>query len=298
MDPLRGKIISAHALVDRAIDRYVTGEGKELAGIVVMFSGGNDSTALLHMMRHRLTHAGHCNTTIGIEDTRQFVRETCSTLNISLLEVYPPVSYQELVIERGFPGPANHWKMYQRLKERGFRQIRKALVRNERARRVVFVAGRRRDESRRRTNIPQMERVGSTVWVSPLYDWTDEDMRLYRRTHEVPRNIVPDMIHMSGECLCGAFAAPGELEELRFFYPEVHREIRELERAVSAAGHPEPLCRWGWGGDYESLKDFRAGRLCSSCVARREVPAAAVAAHPLPAPRKRLIPRQPSTATA
>ena len=288
MDPLRGKILSAHALVDRAIDRYVLREGKELAGVVVMFSGGNDSTALMHMMRHRATHAGHCNTTIGIEDTRQFVRKSCAEWEVPLMEVYPPQTYRDLVIERGFPGPANHWKMYQRLKERGFRQIRKALVQNDRSRRIVFVAGRRRDESKRRTNIPQMERVGSTVWVSPLFDWTDEDMRLYRRTRDVPRNQVPDMIHMSGECLCGAFAAQGELEELRFFYPEVHREIRALEAEVVDAGHPEPLCRWGWGGDYETLKDFRAGRLCSSCDARRSVPVAAVAA---PSPRKRTIVR-------
>ena len=216
-----------------------------------------------------MTHAGHCNTTIGIEDTRTFVRETCASWGIPLIEVYPPVTYRELVLERGFPGPANHWKMYQRLKERGFRQIRKQLVENKRSRRVLFIAGRRRAESHRRTNIPRMEREKSVVWVSPLYDWSDEDMNEYRRSREIPRNPVTDMLHMSGECLCGAFAAPGELEELKFFYPEVAEEIAALETEVSNAGIEEPLCRWGWGSDATVLKDFRSGRLCSSCIARR-----------------------------
>lgn len=31
--------------------------------------------------------------------------------------------------------------------------------------------------------------------------------------------------HMSGECLCGAFAKPGELDEIRFWYPAMADEL-------------------------------------------------------------------------
>ena len=254
----------AFALVDDVIERYVTGPGYELAGIVVLFSGGNDSTVLAHLMRHRATHYGHCNTGIGIEQTRDFVRDTAHVFGLPLIEKHPPISYRELVIERGFPGPGQHYKMYQRLKERGLRLMRKDLVTNGRRQRVVFVAGRRRAESARRMNVPECEREGSVVWVSPLVDWTDTDMAEYRQRHpDVPRNEVAEMLHMSGECLCGAFAHEGELHEIDLFYPDVAETIRQLEDEVRAAGHVEPRCRWGWGRNEPSGK---RGPLCDSCV--------------------------------
>jgi hypothetical protein len=47
---------------------------------------------------------------------------------------------------------------------------------------------------------------------------------------------------MSGECLCGAFAKPGELEMIRFFFPDTAAEIDELERKAKAA---KKHCVWG-----------------------------------------------------
>jgi 3'-phosphoadenosine 5'-phosphosulfate sulfotransferase (PAPS reductase)/FAD synthetase len=62
------------------------------AGWCILFSGGNDSTVLAHMMRHRAQYAIHANTTIGIEATRQFVRDTCAGWELELLERTAPVS--------------------------------------------------------------------------------------------------------------------------------------------------------------------------------------------------------------
>src|SRR5690606_32380503 len=107
----------------------------------------------------------------------------------------------------------------------------------------LFIAGRRRAESARRKSreLPEFEREGSIVWVSPLVHWTNDDMAEYRRRFpDCPRNEVSDMIHMSGECLCGAFAGPNELEEIGFFFPDVKAEIHALEAEVKAAGIPEP----------------------------------------------------------
>lgn len=53
---------------------------------VILFSGGDDSTVLAHMLRHSATHAAHINTGIGIEQTRQFVRDTCAQWRLPLLE--------------------------------------------------------------------------------------------------------------------------------------------------------------------------------------------------------------------
>lgn len=98
----------AHNIIDTAWD--VESGGRMKAAWCVLFSGGNDSTVLAHMVRNRVDHAVHANTTIGIEATRQFVRDTCKAWNLDLIERVAPISYRELCIERGFPGPAMHFK--------------------------------------------------------------------------------------------------------------------------------------------------------------------------------------------
>ena len=257
-------------LVQQAHDIYDNGladhlDGHQLVASCLLFSGGNDSTTLGHIFKDRATHAVHANTTIGIESTRVFVRQTCKAWGLPLIEKVAPVSFRELVIERGFPGPAMHYKMYQRLKERCLDAARADLISNARRERVVFIAGRRRQESTRRVAVPMSERDGSAIWVSPIAFWTNLDMNTYRLMHDVPRNTVSDTLHMSGECLCGAFAHRGELDEIGYWYPDMKAEIEALEAEVRAAGHKEPYCTWGHGQGKPAEK---SGPMCSSCDAR------------------------------
>lgn len=256
-------------ILDDAIETHL--EGRELVGRVVLYSGGNDSTALTHLFRQVATHAAHANTTIGIERTRQFVRDTCTLWNLPLIEKQPPQSYRDLVLEVGaFPGPAMHFKMYQRLKERSLRQVRRELVTNGRSQRVLFIAGRRRAESARRSDVPAHERVDSVIWVSPLVDWEKADLAEYRATFGVPENPVAKALGMSGECLCGAFAEPGEYERIAAVDSDAAEEILAIEHALHERGHSGPRCQWGWGA-YRADPDgqpSKTGPLCSSCDAR------------------------------
>jgi 3'-phosphoadenosine 5'-phosphosulfate sulfotransferase (PAPS reductase)/FAD synthetase len=271
-------MIESERLLESAIETHIISQNHTVAGICILYSGGNDSTVLAHLMRKRATHAVHANTTIGIEATRQFVRDTTAMWGLPLLEVFPGPgnTYRELVLEQGFPGPGHHFKMFQRLKERGLRDARRQLVKNPRKERVVFVAGRRRTESGRRTNVPEAERVDSTVWSSPMVDWTKADLNQYRIDHpDCPTNDTTKLIHMSGECLCGSFAKQHELTEIAFWFPEVAAEIRALEDMIKDDPTiPEYRKKWGWGGDPEVLalsrfkRKSQVGRLCTSCDAR------------------------------
>jgi len=72
---------------------------------------------------------------------------------------------------------------------------------------------------------------------------------------------------MSGECLCGAFAKPNELEEIAFWFPDVAQEIHDLEHEVAATGKFKPeRCRWGWGHQKGAPEGQKAGGFCSSCT--------------------------------
>jgi 3'-phosphoadenosine 5'-phosphosulfate sulfotransferase (PAPS reductase)/FAD synthetase len=265
----------SHNIVTRAIERHSNADGRVLVATVVLFSGGNDSTVLAHLMRERSTHAAHANTTIGLEPTREFVRKSCAAWALPLLEFTPPRPsdhYENLVTDQGFPGPGHHFKMYQRLKERSLEEVRRQLVHNPYRERVIFLAGRRRTESARRATIPAVERRGSTVWVSPLVNWTQFDLTTYRLLHSyVPVNEVTELIHMSGECLCGSFAKPGEREELAFWFPSFEAHIQQLEERVSrVAGIPDHRRRWGWGATVREAdrRPGSSGPLCTSCDAR------------------------------
>lgn len=248
--------------------------GKTIVARALLYSGGNDSTTLGHIAVSRgwVDRAVHINTGIGIEQTREHVRRTCKAWGLPLGEYSPPAgsTYRELVLERGFPGPGGHYKMYQRLKERSLDLARQDMFAGSlsRTQRVLLFAGRRRSESTRRKNIVEHERDGRAVWISPLANWTNEDMNTYRALNAVPRNEVSDLIHMSGECLCGAFAHVGELDEIGEWFPEVKAEIQALEAEVHAAG--QKRCKWGWGADQPLKPSDRSGQMCSTCVVTRE----------------------------
>lgn len=271
---VRALVAQSRDLLSDAIERHVWFDGRMVAATVVLFSGGNDSTTLAHLFRHDVDYAAHANTTVGIEETREFVRNTCEEWGLTLLERKPPKEsdyYRSLVLAHGFPGPAMHFKMFQRLKERALRQVQRELVTNPRRERVVFLGGIRRAESARRRNREEMHRDGSVVWVSPIINWTKLDLNTYRlMAGDVPRNRASDLIHMSGECLCGSFAAPGEREEIDRWFPVALDEVRELEALIRDRDDiPDHRKTWGWGADPTKKAldgaPSKTGLLCSAC---------------------------------
>ena len=243
----------------------------EMTAAVVMVSGGNDSLTLAHLVRPHVSHIGMANTGVGVEETRQFVRDLAAEWQMPLIEKSPKPqdSYRTFVVRHGFPGPGKHDHMFQRLKERCFRQIRSDCISNPRKQRVLFIMGRRRAESKRRENLGELDRDGSIVYASPLINWTDDDMATYRATNDVPHNPVTDHLHMSGECLCGAFAGPGEEELVRFFYPDAMAQIDALAQDAANNGVRAKRCRWGWGAYEDWNPDQLAlfdGSECDACA--------------------------------
>jgi len=178
-------------------------------------------------------------------------------------------------VPHGFPGPGAHGRAYNRLKERQIMALlRESKVGHPRSARVLFLSGIRRAESRRRSKREAISRLPgkAAVFASPLIDWSNEEMRSYRRDHEIPESPAAALLHRSGECNCGAFAsADGEREMLKALYPEWFAGIEALEAEARAAG--VRWCRWG-GYDIhgnragERLRE-RTGMLCESCESRQ-----------------------------
>lgn len=296
-------------LLDQVIIKYTTGnvlvevaEGKrkgytidhgprELAGIFGLYSGGNDSVVVQHMLRrylaarplfrHYFKGMVHVNTGIAIKKTTVHVRQVADMWGIKLEELHPKVTYLDLILGnvkstrgpnigravwRGFPGPGGdgqpHNVMYTRLKDAALQELRGRYVGRQGIRRkAMYISGLRWDESDKRfKNAEEVDEKGGIVWVGAIVHWTNAHMREYRakwrcdkvHKHEphrmcfdeaLPLNEVTANLHMSGDCTCGCYAKPNELDEIAFFYPDDAADIRDRERIVREAGIA--ACKWG-----------------------------------------------------
>lgn len=217
-----------------------------------------------------LFRAVHINTGIGVEETREFVRETGKAQGWPLKEHHPPVSYDDIVMEHGFPGPGSHFYMYVRLKGRCLDQLIRE-HKKKRFDRIMLVTGVRLDESDRRMGrVEAVVRNRAKVWVVPILNWTTEDKNDYIDKHGLKRNAVVEKLCMSGECPCGAYARPGEMVEIEEAFPLTAARIRALEARVANAGKHAK-----WGTRPPKIETVTSStqlhmELCWSCEAKRE----------------------------
>jgi 3'-phosphoadenosine 5'-phosphosulfate sulfotransferase (PAPS reductase)/FAD synthetase len=257
-------IEEAHEILAKAKERF-----KPVA-TYALFSGGNDSTAMLRIVKDHVDAAVHIRTGIGIESTFDHVRQTCEAWRVPLmvLETHPNV-YRDLVLgddSNGFKGHHQHHLTYHWLKQLRLRDLQNAkTVRGER---LLFISAIRQKESAKRRNgvakgafgLPDHE-ARRCPFANPLVKFTSEDLANIRMELEVPQCMAAALIHRSGECLCGAHAKHGTLEEIEYWFPEAGAYIRELEREAEKAG--KPYCKWGHGKVQGEAKPV--GPLCQGC---------------------------------
>ena len=257
------RVKSALAIIDHAVAEFSPSH------IFGMFSGGHDSLCATHIasLHPKFSGAVHINTTIGIEETREFVRETAKVLGWPLTEYVPPVSYRDIILRDGFPGPGAHRYMYIRLKERCMdRLIREHKTKHND--RILLVTGVRLQESKRRMgHVEAIKREKCRVWTAPILDWSADDKLEHIAEYNLPQNTVVKTMCMSGECLCGAFAEPDELEQIKTFYPKTAAVIEGLQFEAARAGvHAK------WGKRPPRKADARQidMAMCWSCEAKKE----------------------------
>lgn len=269
-------------IMREAIEQY-----KPVA-IYAGFSGGNDSIVTTHFACEEFgATALSVNTLIGIEKTRVHYRETAQRYGWEHIELraeaegmpdkhrdgtpFDPstlpagkwtdgnTAYEEWVLNFGFAGPGQHPRMYQRLKERSFnRAKREAKQGRKRTDCVMFVTGIRHDESAIRAGYQRaVQKQDSSIWVNPFYFTTAAHFEAYRQEFGLPRNPVSQVVGISGECLCGAFASPDEIELVRKVDQQIVAYIEGLQDRCTSLGLPN---RWGCKptGDYT---DARRGQL-------------------------------------
>lgn len=291
-------LVTARRILRAAVDYF------RPARVYACFSGGYDSSAAVALTLSTLpwgrVHALlgsavdlevlHVNTGIGSNRTREYVRSLAEASGWPYREERTPESYEEYVLEHGFPGPGKHGQMYQRLKERAIRlAVRAAKAGRHRNDLVLMVSGIRHDESTIRAGYQRVvSKVDAQIWLNPLY-WADAaTFRRLREVYAVPENPVRRILGMSGECACGCFASPGELEQWRDADPELASSIEDLQRRVRASREARGLPYWNWdqcpprsrakgpeAGVYQPDEEDDLP-MCANCVKIHRTPVSAV----------------------
>lgn len=265
-------------IIDESIKTY-----KPYA-IVMMFSGGNDSLCALRvceLLNVPITHIMHGITGTGLTETTDFARKIASQTKYVYIEPNAENKYEEYILRKGFFGIGEiaHSYAYHILKREHFsKSLSKHIRQNKRGRNILLLNGARHQESqrRKRTKKHPIRKDGSNIWVNVIHNWTALERNIFLESYET--NPVYDIIHKSGECLCGTMQHPFEetRKEITYWFPYWGEKIEKLEKAACEKG----FC-WKWGEDIPrwvkvakklqkiGMDDFTP--MCSSCVLRNPI---------------------------
>lgn len=244
--------------------------------MVPLLSGGHDSLCACHVASRHPRFGGEVNfikTGIGAKANRAFVDSVCREQGWKLNVFQSNETYEKFIRERGFPGPGRHHWIYVRIKDRCIRQM--TVGRERRA----LITGCRKEESTRRMGNVEPLKIGEVsrksgkatdkkrAWTAPCHDWSTAEQRAYMDEHDLPTNPVKVKLGMSGECFCGAFAMPNEIELVRRHAPDVAAEIDRLTAIAKECGQHAV---WGTRPPREKkgLVMVKTGELCNGCDRR------------------------------
>lgn len=273
-------IAQAHEMIDRAMTE------QEISGFYALFSGGHDSYVNAHIASQHKGFRGviHINTGTGIPDTFKFVKAVSDKHKWDLKIAKPFDTYESLLVRFGFPGPAAHAFMYQYLKDRPLVSLIQGVKSSDKGGkkwRVGLTTGVRRLESDRRmidARFDGIHRDGSRVWIPPIKDFSAFDVSDYMKANDLNRNPVKALLHISGECNCGAMSKTNERKDIETWFPEFFQnKILRWEKLVAMARELNPdrvaerHCQWGHGDGANTPKNqIELFPMCHYCKGRSD----------------------------
>jgi len=242
---------------------------------VALCSGGTDSVAATHaaMRWGPAEEVVFIDTRTGPEDdysaidaTVDWLQDWCDEHGWPLRVIQPPVPFDEIVAEKGYPGPSRHYLMYRRLKDRAIDALRKDVDGD-----LHCWTGIRRWESDNRMEVaePEGERgSGRWYWHSPLVDWTDERVEDYLDTFDLEPADVVQELGRSADCWCGCFGDRAELIDLEAEGFDAHADwLESLETPEDAPKEQQVWAGYNWEAHDWAAEDELQTTLCSSCGA-------------------------------
>ena len=248
---------------------------------VLMFSGGDDSLTALHIARAlgiQVDYVMHVNTRTGIAATTEYVRALVADLEIPYIEMDAGEKYERYVLRKGFFGKGimAHAYAYHILKKDQFERGLSSIRNRKPGRKILLLNGGRRQEGKNRmvTMVNPIKADGSNIWVNIINEWTKIECMDFLHDCRAQRNPVTELLHRSGECMCGTMQSLEARKEAAFWFPEWGTWLDTLEKRVKDQGF-----WWGWGeGIPHEFSMMKKGQMflpsfqpmCIGCTVERE----------------------------
>ena len=200
--------------------------------LVCCFSGGKDSLVATHYTLSEIAgfepapeiHVVFVDTTVMLPITIEYVKEVCARYGWPLKILRPEPDFWTLAKKWGVPSRKQRWCCYHLKLKPIFDFVRKLPPQR------AMIVGLRRDESKRRTKLPQViYRKKARAWgYAPIIDWTEKDVLNYIKEHNLP--IPPHYrLGLKETCMCGAFTSKKELMIMKALFPSLFKKFLALE---------------------------------------------------------------------
>ena len=216
-------------------------------------SGGKDSISVAHFTEtnypEQFKGIMHIKTNIGVQKTTDWLVQYCEERGwkLEIREPDPPNAYDNAVIKYGFPGAGSHNVIMGILKYTTMRRF--AFETAQRKNNHCLISGVRAFESVRRMGNYKgpIQRDGKLWFGAPFFTKTTEEVYEYLLKNGLKKTPVHDILGMSGECMCGAFASYGERERIKLLDPQLMAHIEYLEDQIQLHGTDDAKKRPKWG---------------------------------------------------
>lgn len=181
-------------------------------------------------------------------------------------------TYENYCKKYGFPHADQHDDVMRYLKKKALVGFAMANTNSKKMERIALISGVRQKESVRRAVNAQIIGIDQDtpriIWISPVYYWTTEEAYAYVNKHDYELSESYTSLHLSGDCLCGAYAQKQESYLIAQFYPDTGKQIAEIEK-VAGRQH-KGAKHWGNGDSMRGaiktvgLQNFACGGDCEA----------------------------------
>jgi 3'-phosphoadenosine 5'-phosphosulfate sulfotransferase (PAPS reductase)/FAD synthetase len=197
----------------------------------LLFSGGKDSIATLLYLK-KISKNGkedltvvHVDTTAGLPENTEYVKEVCEYLDVQLDIVRPKIDYFTLAKEWGIPSFGFRW-CCRELKIKPIKEYFNSIDEPK----VVFDGIRAAESNIRRKYIPIWYHPSfKCLSVSAIFHWTNPQVYALINENGLPKTHL-HRLGTSSECWCGAYKTETDFIKLYEINKEMFYKLANLER--------------------------------------------------------------------
>lgn len=242
-------------------------EREDFDSMYVLYSGGKDSSVTLDFIRKQFPKqfkgAVFTNVGLGSQGTRQFVIDYCHRKDIPLFLTYPKEehNFYHTALNKGFATKGSHriWMGY--LKYHSWYYFIRDYARKTKGQNPIYISGVRKKESKQRDQIKNytrepIDKNATMTFARPMFFQNGVQLWDYFLENNLEKTPTYEWLNRSGECYCGAYTEPWDLQMMKTHDRFAFDTIQWMEEQIKLLGTEYAKRHWMWGEVKHSTEDI------------------------------------------